>query len=241
MGRKRLLIGAGAIFAVVAISGVVTRARIVRAQSSTFIIKYVEKSGDWTRDSFYSRRSDGSSVESRVTTGPDGKQYEQRTVMDTVRRARVVIDGMTESTTTYPLSQARVESYKKPALNCVPEEASPFESTLLGYRIVRRSLTLPAERYQRVETWLAPDLGCVILRSETFGHDSQGHEVSLASKEATSITSGDPDPTLFVIPNWQERSPSEVFAAYGAKFGTEAPAAAGHGLDAAYLAAQKHK
>lgn len=240
MGQKRLILFAAATLAVAVISDIVTRARIVNAQSNAFIIRYVEKSGDWTRDSFYSRRSDGSSVESRVTTGPDGKQYEQRTVIDTARRARVVIDGMTESITTYPLSQARVESYKKRALNCVPEESSPSESTLLGYRILRRSQTLPAERYQRVETWLAPDVGCVILRSETFGHDGEGHEV-LASKEAASITRGDPDPTLFVIPNWQERSPSEVFAAYDAKFGTEAPAAAGRGLDAAYLAAQNHK
>jgi hypothetical protein len=241
MRRKRLVIAAAATFAAVVISGIVTRTRIVKAQSSAFTIKYVEKSGDWTRDSFYTRRSDGSNVESRVATAPDGKEYEQRTVIDTVSRVKVAIDGLTESITTYPLSQARVESYKKPASNCVSEEPSPSESTLLGYRIVRRSLTLPAERYQRVETWLASDLGCVILRSETFGHDSQGHEVSLASKEATSITRGDPDPTLFVIPNWQERSPSEVFAAYGAKFGTEAPAAAGRGLDAAYLAAQRHK
>jgi hypothetical protein len=125
MGRKELVLAAASAIAVFVISGIVIRTHIVNAQSSAFTIKYVEKSGDWTRDSFYSRRSDGSDVESRVTTGPDGKQYEQRTVIDTAQRTRVVIDGMTESITTYPLSQARVESYKKPALNCVPEEPSP--------------------------------------------------------------------------------------------------------------------
>jgi len=239
MSKKNILLIVAATLAVTLVSSLITRVRVVAAQSSTFSIKFVEKGGTLNRETLYARRLDGSTVESLVTTAPDGKEYEQRTVIDTARGAKVVIDGITESITTYPLSQKSVADYKKPSLNCVPEESNPSESTLLGYKVVRRSHQLPSPQYRRGETWLAPDLGCIIVRSLTFGQDGKGKEIQLWSKEAVSITKNNPDSTLFVIPNWPERSPSEVRTIYGKRFGVLEPV--DPRFDQAYLSAQQRR
>lgn len=106
MTKQRLFVFVASTIGFVCVSVLVTHIVIVRAQSSALLIKYVQTSkGLPATDSFYARRGDGSVVEWRARPAPDGKEYDQRTIYDIPTGAKVVLEGATESITTYPLSQ----------------------------------------------------------------------------------------------------------------------------------------
>ena len=49
-------------------------------------------------------RSDGSVVEPRYSNAPAGQMYQQRIITDAADGKRIVVDGITESVTTYVLT-----------------------------------------------------------------------------------------------------------------------------------------
>lgn len=110
----------------------------------------------------------------------------------------------------------------------------------MGHRVVRKILRLSTPDNRRIESWFAPDLVCAVLRQTTFYHDPDGVERQLAVKEASTITLGEPDATLFVIPQWTERSPSEVMIEFAKKFKEPLPPN-GQLFDQAYRAAQQRQ
>jgi hypothetical protein len=191
--------------------------------------------GSDKQDQYFARRADGSTVQSRVVTGPDGKQYTQRTVADAAKGVRVVIDGVTQSITTYHLSKVAVAELRAPARRC-GNDASPSGESLMGHAVVRTVLNANG----RIETFLAPDLGCVLLRERVYRPDANGNDRQVASKEAVAVMPGDPDPALFVIPDWPERSPSEVTSEMSKKFHLQPPLGPDLAADQAYRQIPRH-
>ncbi len=187
------------------------------------------------QDQYFARRADGSTVESRVVTGPDGKQYTQRTVQDTATSRKVVIDGVTQSVTSYHLSKAAAAELTTPARRC-GAEALPTSEPVLGHRVVRTVLNANG----RIETFLAPELGCALLRERFYRADASGKEYVAAAKEAVAVMKGDPDPALFVIPDWPERSPSEVMSEMSKKFNLQPPLRPDKAADDAYRTIPEH-
>ena len=126
MTKRGLFVFLASTVAVVGVSALFTHVVVVRAQSSAFFIKYVQTSkGLPATELFYARRGDGSVVEWRARPAPDGKQYDQRTIYDLPKGAKVVLEGATESISTYPLSQRELSELQKPSLNCGPDGSDP--------------------------------------------------------------------------------------------------------------------
>ena len=138
------------------------------------------------QDRYFSKRSDGSTVESRMMPAPDNHDYAQRIIRDTSKGVRVAVDEATDSITTYPLTAKEVETLKHSPVNCTSDETAEH-SIILGYSVVRQVLPVPSRDKRRVETWFASDLGCAVLRQSYFGYDQNGKDVLLSSKEAASI------------------------------------------------------
>jgi hypothetical protein len=83
-------------------------------------------------------------------------------------------------------------------------------------------LNVPVRKYRvirngdnRTETtvWFAPSLSCQFLRDVTVARDDRGGEASRYTREATSITLGEPSAANFAVPpGLKEVRPSELAA-----------------------------
>ncbi len=182
-----------------------------------------------TTDKYFARRGDGSTVESRTFIGPDDKEYAQRIVQLTAKGTRVSIEGATESLVTYRLGGPTIAAMKNPSSQC-DSDSPRVTDTMLGYTVVRFTL----HGNGRTETWGVPDLGCVIFRQSLFRATPHGVEHHPSTREPVSVTLGDPDPALFVLPDWPERSPSELILEMSKKFNIQPPLAPDPRADQAY-------
>jgi len=93
----------------------------------------------------------------------------------------------------------------------VSVDASPNPATILGYRVVKRTheISLAGSR-MRMESWLAPELGCYALRESATRADGRVKN----SEDVISVTSGVSDEALFTVPgDFKEVPPSEAFRA----------------------------
>ncbi len=176
------------------------------------LVKYAEKKSDYkgerSSESTLAVRADGSQVEAKVIRSYDGETYTRRTIMDLIEGKKTVIDPITESKTTYVLSDLAVLSKRMPASGCT--NFTP-DGSLHGYAVVRLSTPTPVPHgSQRVDAWYAPKLGCVLLKQQFVKTREDGSSVGTVVKEAVQITIGEPPAELFAIPNYQERPPSAV-------------------------------
>jgi hypothetical protein len=159
-------------------------------------------------------RSDGSQVEPRAVKAEDGKFYEQRIILDTGKGKRISVEGISESITTTTLSQRELTALKKPGSQCLDPQAKPAEP-VLGYQTIKTEVKTPIST---IHSWRAPDLGCVVLR-ETFAQPlPDGTSRVLITREAAAVSFGEPDSSLFEVPSWPERTPSQVLEGYRRKF-----------------------
>lgn len=236
----------GAAVAAVLLAMSAFRGHSANATPAGFTIERVEKvyrvsTGEpvYTYHSTYARRPDGSSVEIRRITDPEGKVREQRTIIDLPRRLRIVVDGLTESVTTYALTGPEVAAYtQQPA--CAP--SGPERSRLLGWDTVRieESVKTAKGTELRVEKWVAPGLHCLPLRESVFVAHA-GAPFQLASEvEVISLQRVDPPAQWFKIPaGFAERAPSAVLAEFNRRFPTNCSQCGeptDDVLDAAYFA-----
>lgn len=182
-------------------------------------------------ESVFVLRSDGSEVEPRSVMAPDGKSYDQRIIINVQDSKRIFVDGITRSLTTMVLPDRDVEKYRARA--CDPGSEA---GTILGHRVTKREISAGVDRM--LETWIAPELGCVVLKQVLKQIDAKGVATPLLVKEAFEVSFGEPDPSLFVLPSWPERSPSQVAAEFARMFGVRGDPRADEGADRAYYANQ---
>ena len=107
----------------------------------------------------YAVRSDGSTAEVTRRLDPDKRPVEIRVVVDTGSARRVSIDPMTQSVTTYHLSQVSLSSINGLATGC--QTATSEHSTRIGYEVVKvqDSNEWPDGTADYSESWQAPALG----------------------------------------------------------------------------------
>jgi hypothetical protein len=170
-------------------------------------------------------RADGSNMTDYHRTLSTGQATEVKMVEDVKSGRRVAVDYATESTSTYPLPSNYSAVIAKQASAC-GAAAGSSEPLILGYHVV---LVHDAHTYgngasNMRDHWEAPELNCFALRSVEFATKRPGENAPHNEAEVTNITLGEPDPTLFSIPqNFVERSPSERHAEFERRFGLHAP------------------
>jgi hypothetical protein len=89
-------------------------------------------------------------------------------------------------------------------------------SSILGYDVVLRRTQLPysSGEHVQVETYFAPELGCLELEKRTtlMGHDGEERAVQL--ERVVDVRLGEPADDWFKVPtDYSEMSPEEVMRA----------------------------
>ncbi len=185
----------------------------------TYSVKTTSEGGEKQSSTLYVVRSDGSRMEPRVIQARDGKLYEQRTIQDAASGRRVVIEGVTQSLTTYQLNERETAALRVAHRDCQGNQ-SKEEERILGYRTTRSLIRLgETPLASSIERWVAPELDCAVLKERFTKRDHAGQIVATQEKWVTEIRLGEPAAELFAIPAWPERTPSQVKAELERKFG----------------------
>jgi hypothetical protein len=157
-------------------------------------------------------RSDGSSAElfHRKDPSGSGNVIFIRGIVDVPNKQRVLVDPISESLITYPLADEAVSTFAiRGATQCAGTSSSP----ILGYDVAVeevRDSSSPEEL--RITSWRAASLNCIPLRREIMVLKS-GTEVQRITETVLRITEGEPDKSLFDIPQgYVERQPSDAMA-----------------------------
>jgi len=182
-------------------------------------------------------RGDGSSVETRFITTPDGQPAKLRIVIDIPAKRRVVIDDATQSVSTTRLSAEYAATFTQKLSTCTSDNAAPH-SIILGFDTVKVIIDFPTDHGTPVltEAWAAPALNCFPLRKLTSVTKSGASSIIATQTEALSVTLGDPAGTSFdsTQTGYVERSPSEVIAEFNRRFPGHPPSPGLAQPDAAY-------
>jgi hypothetical protein len=128
---------------------------------------------------------------------------------------------------TTKLSRERAEQLAAPGdrdCTSVPGTLHPAQDpqTILGFTVVRKVLSQdrPGGKTTITESWLAPELGCLVMRKTHGVMETSGTVLNFESVEAAHVMVGEPDAALFSIPDdFVERTPSEAYAAEAARLG----------------------
>jgi len=143
----------------------------------------------------FALRSDGSTL-AKITRNGDSTR-----MVEFVSKIHVDIKDLRELKSTRSWSGSRTPLLRNPNLNCqaVPAETVVGEESVSGYKAIKLS---KGER----TSWFAPDYGCALVR-EVWRFNTG--EVS--EKTLVSLVVGEPDPTLFYVPNsYREVPPSQL-------------------------------
>jgi len=189
-------------------------------------------------------RSDGAHAESVL--GNDGQHYGRNVTLPNERRT-IAIDDTLRATTSWYISEQTAASLRRYSgdANCNnPLMSKIGEDTVLGYRAYKYVNTDHSGGETLTAThWFAPDLECVALY-ESLDWESNG-KTGKTTHEVTTLTLGNPDQNLFVIPSgYTEMSPSQVANARAASRGRALPPGVlEHSLlqDRRYWESQKNK
>jgi hypothetical protein len=147
------------------------------------------------------------------------------------------VDPPTESLTTYPLAQKAIDTMLSSRFSC-SDDATAEHQTFLGHRAMKanRETNTGAIKVQ-YENWIAPDLGCLVLKS-TVTRFQNGVLQAYKYKVVTALKLGEPDATLFQWPQtFVERKPSQVLSEAARRKGISCPECEQHSgtaLDKAY-------
>jgi hypothetical protein len=167
-------------------------------------------------------RVDGAVADLKIMRLPDGNDYWHRNIQDPVSAQRIQLDQATESKTSYGLTARDIRDLKHPPGDCsVAGGLMTATGTMLGYKVVRETMENP-KMGKRFEVWRAPDLNCAELRTDVFALEPPGGKATLQhTRVAVEVRTGEPDPKMFEVPDWPERSPSEAMEIYARKFHDE--------------------
>lgn len=171
-------------------------------------------------------KSDGSYAKVRRRMTPDGRAYTVRMVADTRRRVTFSTDDLTRSVTTAPFEDA--QRSQKP-VSCVADSPEQV-SQILDFRVLKstsKTTSQPDGESFYHERWIAPDLNCLALKAIHYRSKGAGKFAVATLTEVTSITLGEPEPSLFEqpAPEYAEKPPSQVLTEMQALKGTPIPTA----------------
>lgn len=249
---KRLGVWLVAISALTAGVHLVTRSLVAKAygpRPGTY--HYVETQFDRTngvpnlrKDLPMAIRSDGSRLEWKTMPSPDGTTHTIRTITDATRRTRTVVDDLTQSLITYKMGSDTAQSLRLAEATCQAMESrgTAEASRVLGHRAFRMEMDLPSKPVaKKLQSWYAPDLGCMLLREVLSAAEPGKPGVPLAMRELSSITYGEPDSKLFDPPLYTDRRPSEMMKLRDKLYGGNSSQMILDQSDAAWLASQANR
>ncbi len=162
------------------------------------------------------RKSDGSQIRFVPVQQPDGSFSLVRIIFDVSGKEMHVLDD-TKSVVTYYRSPVHVEHHIADFESCPPEAEDPTapRSSRLGYAVVEVKTERTSSReVEDDDQWVAPALNCLALAETlTFSGGSRNES------EVINVFEGEPPESWFKVPSgFTERSPSQVAAAYAARF-----------------------
>ncbi|MCC7155371.1 MAG: hypothetical protein IT161_12415 [Bryobacterales bacterium] len=166
-------------------------------------------------ESIVAVRRDGSRVKTTFVTGPDGAAYQQRLIDDLAAGNHIVLESGTQSISTFVLSEYEIARFKQGGC-----EEGKVGGGILGYKVVVKVMGAGPGRV--LEASYAPDLNCLPLQEVLSQVDANGASRVVLRKDAAEVLLGEPDPLLFALPPWPERSPSQISAEFVKKFGQPA-------------------
>jgi hypothetical protein len=162
------------------------------------------------------RKSDGSQVRFLPIQEPDGSFELPRNIFD-VSGKQVIVAPSIKSMTTYYVAPPHVAHYIAHFESCPPAAAGPDapRSSRLGYEVVEiTTKTTNSRGTQEVDRWVAPALNCFVLAETNTSPFGSRNET-----EVINIFEGEPPDSWFTVPEgYTERSPSQVAAAFEARF-----------------------
>jgi len=146
-------------------------------------------------------------------------------VANTSRKVTFSTDDLTHSITTAPFEDA-LTAAQKPS-SCKVDSPEQF-AQFIGYRTLKSTskiITQPNGESFYDERWVAPDLDCLALKATHYRSKSGEPFATATVTEVTSITLGEPDPSLFEGPTtgYTEKSPSQVLTEMQELKGTPIP------------------
>lgn len=163
------------------------------------------------------RKRDGSTARFATVHSPDGLQVAQIVdIIDVASSKQIELEPFTKSVSTYYVTQKQLNDLMQAQEAC-PENVGRItkRSSLLGYQVYRLH---SSHQYKGItetdDQWVAPDLACLPLQ-ETYTVSSGPRN----EKAVVSLTVEDPPASMFKVPpGYTERSPTEVAAAWTARF-----------------------
>jgi hypothetical protein len=174
-------------------------------------------------------RSDGATVHGRYQKRPDGQTYLQRRILfpDSGKEILVLDEVKSVSTTYLPDNHPRRFGLltPDPEKQCM-EGKSPAIRTPKGilkeqglYQQIPVFVVQDTIQNMTITEWRAPSLDCYALRSEMERWDTKTGQIAARFERiATVINTDEPNPGLFEIPDWQERSPIGTEEEYFRRF-----------------------
>jgi hypothetical protein len=170
-----------------------------------------------TEARIFAVRGDGSTAElfERSNVTGDGKVVYIKKILDVPGKEHVVVDPFSESVTTYPLLPQAVAGLAAKAIQTC---GGTPDGEMLGYSLMRtdeshgQEETGPNLDEVQHHLWLASNLNCIPIRREDILF-KDGKELQRTLSSFTHVAEGEPDPSLFEVPqNYVERPPSAVMA-----------------------------
>ncbi|MDQ2841489.1 MAG: hypothetical protein M3Y72_10725 [Acidobacteriota bacterium] len=135
----------------------------IRYEEQTFIPSNSITSKQPMRYTTFARRADGTISESRMQIAADGVEYKQTTIRSPTLGKRIVLDGITESKTTYRLSAKEIKSLEFPPKDCSSAGRIFKQGKWDQYDTVGIVADIPGAERRHFETWRAPELGCAVI------------------------------------------------------------------------------
>lgn len=184
-------------------------------------------------------RSDGSKVSDFHRTLPNGEMVEMKEIADVSGGREITVDYATHSISTYAIQPGYLPVLKQRMSSCLGGVSA--QQTILGYPVVlvHAGHTYGNGASNVHDRWEAPSLNCFALRQIDAMTALPPNKAPHNEEEVTNIALGEPDPSLFSVPeNFVERSPSQRHAEFERLYGVAAPTPAV--ADQYYAAARPH-
>ena len=176
----------------------------------------LDGSKHWEHREIFARRNDGSIVRITHTRAANGAPVEVRAITDVMQEKRTVLNSYARSKVTYNLQPDVVDELKSLHYECDGSRDSSLPS-IFGYEVITDERmneafeNIGSQRY--VERYLAPELGCALLKEGWYEPNGTGDLRPLFTREVLRIELGDPDSGLFLIPDdYEEMSPGASLA-----------------------------
>ena len=203
-----------------------TKLNVKPFTATKVIMSFSSQTGEYltARQQQYAIRSDGTQVVWMTKIDPLGQPKISKTVYDVPLERKRSADELTESYVTTPMSGI-AHSLQHRAGVCAGQPLA--SERVFGYEVVRTedefAIPTPAGGRFRHVRYQAPSLNCYTMREEAYKSKGDGPLVRFEVKEVVSLLEGEPDPSLFELPEgYTERTPTEMLREFGRRHSSQA-------------------